>query len=293
MAIQYASLTYSYVVDNYVDLPTGAPPGQLAYVVNTAKAYYSTNGTWKEVGLGVTGGYQPYKYSFDNPPASPSAYDDEFDSTALSGNWTVVSTGTTNPAVSGTVNPTASLTTPIYDLSTIPSYLLFQSDNSSVATVSFRKTVSLGTDATFFYKCAFDNRLVNTSGEAQVTFSLSNSGDSNENARMYMQSIGTGYRYRLTINNNGVVTESIGSTLADGNPVTEYYVVLWKSGNNYYGGVACGSAPMTVIGPLAKTGVTTFDRIDLDFFTANETPSMIAGIDFFRYYPSITYALMN
>lgn len=294
MAIQYANMTYSYVVDNLVDLPAGVPPGQLAYVVNTAKAYYSTNGTWKEVGLGVTGGYQPYIYSFDNPPASAGTYDDEFNSTSLNAAWTLTSTGTTNPCVSGTVNPISSLTTPVYDLTTWPGWLLVQSDNSSVQTVSFSKTISLGTDATFFAKVGFDNRNFSASGEGDILFNLYNNADTNEEVSAYIQEAsGAAFRYRLRVNNNGAVTEVTGGNIVEQTAVSPYYIALWKSGNSYYAGFTAGGTVFTVVGPVTKTGTTTLDRLELSFHTANETPSAIMGVDFIRYYSSVTYALRN
>lgn len=293
MAIQYANLTYSYAVDNYVDLPTGAPPGQLAYVVSTAKAYYSTNGTWKEVLLAGAGGFQPYTYSFDNPPASPSAYDDEFDATTLNAKWTATSGGTTNPVIAGTVNPIASLTTPVYDLSTQPSMLLVQSDNSSNAYIEFRQTITIATNATFICKILGNNTPVNAD-ETNLYYTLRNSADTNEWVYFMLRSNGGSRSLRLSVNNNGAITNISGNSMVDRRDALDFYLIIWKLGDVYHAGYAWSPrGGITYFGSVTKTGVTTFDNVTLDMNTANETPSRILGFDFFRYYPSITYALMN
>lgn len=233
-------------------------------------------------------------YSYDNAPASPSGYDDEFNATSLNAKWTLTSTGTTNPAVVGTVNPVSSLTTPVYDLSTMPSWLLFQSDNSSAQTVSFTQSVTLGTAATFFYKACYDNRNFSAAAEGQTLLQLRNSGDANEAISCHVQEgAGNGFRIRLAVTNNGAVTEIVGAVMAELSQVGPWYIALWKNTNNYYGGFAQGDGTFTVVGPVTKTGVTTFDQVILCFYTANETPSAIAGIDFFRYYSTITYGLKN
>jgi len=104
---------------------------------------------------------------------------------------------------------------------------------------------------------------------------------------------GAGFRPHLLVNNNGSLTSSTGPNWTEGTPLSDFYAVIWKSGNNYWGGMSCGMGLFTTYGPLTKTGVTTFDEVRLVARTSDETPSGIGGFDFFRYYPSITYALMN
>lgn len=303
MAIQYANLTYSFVVDDYVDLPAGVPPGQLAYVVNTAKAYYSTNGIWKEVLLAGAGGFQPYTYSFDNPPASPSAYDDEFNATTLNPKWTAYSgyTGVNpgvNTPVSGTVNPFSSLTTPVYDLDTWPSWMLTQSEETTGGSVPYSyagyyQSYTPATNETFFFKVCGDYRNFNSAQEGIISLMLLNTGDSNEQIGIKVDQTGTTKRAMLWVLNNGSLTNAFTGNINEASGGINFYLCLWKSGNTYYGGLAHGNTVFAQLGPVTKTGVTTFDRFELRFGSSDDTPSIISGIDFFRYYPSITYALMN
>lgn len=290
MAVQYASTTYNYVVDDYASLPVTPPPGQLAYVVATGNTYYSQNGTWRLIpGVGASG------TSFDNPPAAPSAYNDEFDSTVLNAKWTLSSASTTNPAVAGTVDPTASLTTPIYDLASWPSWCLFQSDNSSAGTVNLSQTgMTIATNATILVKTSVDNRNFSAGAEGSVFVGLYNTGDSNEGVAAYIANIsGTGSVFRLRVENNGVVTSVVGVTMSENVQQGPFYCALWKKSNDYWAGFAQSDGIFTIVGPASKTGVTTFDGARIQFSTANETPSAVAGIDYFRYYPSVTYALKN
>ncbi len=292
MAIQYANLTYSFVVDDYVDLPAGVPPGQLAYVSNTGLSYYSTNGTWKLLATG-SGSSRP---SFDNPPASPSAYDDEFDATTLDAKWTLSSTGTTNPITSGTVNPLSNLTTPIYDLVSCPSWIMFQSDNSSQQVCRITQSLTPATQCTVFAKFSINNRIISAVNEGNIEITFGNSADSNENVFLSIsqQGSGSGYAAQITVENNGVFSFVAAPTITEKVIVGNFYGVLWKDGNVYHAGWTHGNnGGFTYLGSVTKTGVTTFDRLSLRFLTANETPSSIEGCDFIRYYPSITYALMN
>lgn len=271
---------------------TAGETGVLCSTQDTKKLYYWTGTGWTQIALATSG----YKASFDNPPASPSAYDDEFTSTSLDAKWTIGSTGTTNPVTTGTVNPLSSLTTPIIDLSTSPSWLLFQSDNSSAQFVRVTQTVTIASDATFFFKISGDNRIFSAAGEGSLGLFLENSGDANEGVYVeWYNSGGTGLRPRINVQNNGVFTTVSGNIVAEGTDIGHPYMVCWKNGNVYHLAYGLGTfqSTFTYIGSVIKTGTTTFDRLSLAFNTANETPSLISGFDFIRYYPSLTYALMN
>jgi len=286
-----ATNALSFIATTYGELPTtgAAPVGSMGYVTGTGKVYYSTNGTWVE----LTSGGGPGFPSYNTPPTSPSAYDDEFIGGSLDGKWSAVSVGTTNPIASGTVNPLSSLTTPIYDLTSQNSWILFQSDNSTVQTFGLQQSITPDTSATLHFKFSIDARSVSGAGEGGMYFNLINTGDSNEGAGVYMQSTGTGYRGRLRVSNNGAVSESTTVTMSEASFVPEFHLVLWKSSNTYYMGYTSGDGLPGVLGPVTKTGVTTFDAVEVGCYTANETPSIIYGLDFFRYYNSIKMGLMN
>lgn len=268
---------------------TAGETGVLCSTQDTKKLYYWTGTGWTQIALATSG----YKASFDNPPASPSAYDDEFTSTSLDAKWTIGSTGTTNPVTTGTVNPASSLTTPVYDLTTMPSWMLVQSDNSTASYVSIYQSLSPSTDATFFAKVGVQNRTVSGAEEGTVLIGLINTADTNEEVHIYLNVTGAGQRAAIQVRNNGVYTAVTGGSLTETLPSLNPYMALWKSGNTYHAGFGYGDGPLSHIGSVTKTGVTTFDRVFIHFYCANETPSLINGIDFFRYYPSLTYALMN
>ena len=270
---------------------TAGETGVLCSTQDTKKLYYWTGTGWTQIALATSG----YKASFDNPPASPSAYDDEFDTTSLNVKWTIASAGTTNPAVAGTVNPISSLTTPVIDSATSQSWVLGQSDNSSAQTFRIYEGITLATDCTIFVKFGSNNRVISAVNEGSVELQLLNDADSNEsvNIGVIQQAAGAGMALQMLVQNNGVYTTVIGPTESEKGPVAPSYGVLWKNGNVYHGAFSYGNQPFTYLGSVTKTGVTTLNRLALVWFTANETPSMISGFDFVRYYPSITYALMN
>ena len=270
---------------------TAGETGVLCSTQDTKRLYYWTGTGWTQIALSTSG----YKASFDNPPASPSAYDDEFDSTSLDGKWTAFSTGTANPVASGSVNQLSNLTTPIYDLATMSSWLLFQSDSSSAGTFGIYQDITLATDCTLFVKFAVNNRVISAINEGNVEVKLRNIADSNEAVYIScsQQGAGAGFAVQLTVENNGVFSVVIGPVYSEKAPVDHLYAVLWKNGNTYHAAFAHGSGPFSYLGSVTKTGVTTLDRMYVQTLTANETPSFINGFDFVRYYPSITYALMN
>lgn len=246
------------------------------------------------IGFGANGVRRP---SWDNPPASPHAMDDEFDSGSLDGKWTLSSSATTNAATTGTIDYTASLTTPIIDVATVPSMLMFQSDNSSVGYVNVYQAYSASTDATFFVRMGFSTRDTNTNGEGNLSIVLSNTGDANEWVSFGLShnaSTGTAY---LQVNNNGAITTVFGTGIADTALSPSVYLVMWKKSDVYYVGHAADQKGMFSLisngATVTKTGVTTLDRLTIEFRTANETPSIIEGVDFFRYKASLDYSLVN
>lgn len=254
---------------------------------------YGADGRRKDLPI-VTGSGAGRLPSLNNPPASPSAYDDEFDSTTLSGNWTIAGTATT-PTV-GTVLPIQSVvTTPIYDLTSWPSWLMIQSDNAISEQIVFRKDLTPATDATYFFHMATNLRIKSSPPEGACGMRLTNSGDSNESVFLLIDYTTSGGRYNFGVENNGAVTNRVGAFTPDTALLrSSIYGVIYKDSNVYYGMFGGPDGTFSLTGAsVTKTGVTTFDRIQFEFWTANETPSDWVAFDFFRYYDSNTFALVN
>lgn len=234
--------------------------------------------------------------AWENHPASAGTYDDEFDTGSLNGAWTLSSTGTTNPITTGTIDYTASLTTPIIDATSVPSWLMFQSDNSSIKECRIFKTISQATNETWFIRLGFANRASSSNNEMNVDIVLDDS------AHPTVDYVGCGIfhsggrnRARAYIGNNSVFTQidtnqQLLGTISQGG----VYFVIWKKSNAYYFGYNGGKGSVfSMIGTLTKTNVTAMDRLKISWQTANETPSWIDGIDFVRYKSSLDYSLVN
>lgn len=233
--------------------------------------------------------------SLEYPPANPGTYDDEFNSTTLDPAWTIVGTATT-PTV-GDVNPFANVTTtPIYNLDDQwPGWLLIQSDDPSGETIIFQRSYTPATDETFFMHVAPQLRSASTAGEGSFHLLLTNSGDANEAIFIGITRTSSGTMWEFGVNNNGTPTPRLGAAHAFGFfPFADMYLMLWKTGDVYNGYILADNGFHTQMGALVtKTGVTTFDQIQLRVVTANETPSIINGVDFLRYYASNTFEVMN
>lgn len=244
--------------------------------------------------LTTASAYGPRLYSWNNPPSSPHAYDDEFDSGSLAAKWTRSSSGTTNPVTTGTIDYTASLTTPITDLTSVPSVLMFQSDNSVNGFVKITQTYTPATNETHFFKILSSARDVSTNGEGALFFSLINSTDANEVIGFGSANSGAVHNNYCYVNNNGTISGTSSGSFSEVSRVGASYLVVWKKGNDYYCGMAGeDKSLLTFLSVKTKTGVTTFDRIEFFFQTANETPSVIDGLDFYRYKASLDYSLVN
>lgn len=232
--------------------------------------------------------------SWNNPPASAHSYNDEFDSGTLNAKWTRSSASTTNPVTTGTIDYTASLTTPITDATSVPSVLMFQSDSSSNGFIRITQTYTPATNETHFFKILSNARDVSTNGEGGFYFTLINSTDANEVIGFGSANSGTVHNNYCYVNNNGAISGTSSGSYTEQTRVAASYLVLWKKGNDYYCGMAGEDKGLFTVLPVkTKTGVTTFDRIEFYFQTANETPSIVEGLDFYRYKASLDYSLVN
>lgn len=234
--------------------------------------------------------------SVNNPPATTHIYSDEFDATTLDGKWTPISSGTTNPIALATVDRLNSLTTPIYDPATMPSYMLFQSDNSAVGTFGIKQSVSLGGNATIFTKMFADNRVFNAASEGSILLTVFNSADTNEYVQVGLgNNAGGGQTTRAVVSNNGVLALNfVGGTRVEGNPLIESLFCIMKAANVYYFFSGTEGTPLlTLLGSATKSGVTALDTMKIECTAANETPSTVYGVDFVRWYDSQATNLVN
>lgn len=236
---------------------------------------------------------RPRRPSWDNPPSSPSSYNDEFDTTTLDAKWTIGSSGTTNPAAAGSIDYTASLTTPVVDAATIAGALAFQSDNSSAQATWVRQSFSAATDATLFFSLSPSNRELSAINEGSIFVRILNTGDANEWIDLGITQNGSGYACYAQVNNNGATTTPFTTVLADGTITGQAYFALWKKSDVYYAACAWRGSVLKWFGTVTKTGVTTLDAVQIVSNTANETPSLVNGADFFRYYAFLNYGLVN
>lgn len=227
---------------------------------------------------------------FDNPPSSPSSYNDEFRVTTLDAKWTVDS-GPTAVAV----DPLATLASEQhYDLTTWPSYLLWQGHDVATTGYGFRQSITVDTNATIFFKMVIQLRGA-TNGAAQIGADeasayvyLDNSGDTNEQVVFGLRLSGSGATQRFYVNNNGVNTK-IDAGAASQN----LYGAIYKVADDYHAYAFSIDGGITYLGTQTKTGVTTMNRLNIQFNTSNDTITPIIGVDFVRYYSSNTFALRN
>lgn len=291
--------TYEYsdllIVDTLASLPTAARAGFMAHTKDTKKFYFWNGSAWVTIGSG--GGTSIRPVSIQNPRQTAGAYDDEFESSTLDPSWTRSASGTT--VVSGTVHPWNTVTPDcVQDLNgTWPGWLLIQSDESSTQEVIYKKSWTATTDATFVIGMHFPSYsgAVST-GESAIKIRLTNSSDANEWVYAASELVAASGRHlRLQVNNNGALTTRTSTnTLGGYTGLGSEFLVLFKDGDVYnatvvgdYGGYVFELADTT------KTGVTTFDRLEIVFATDNRTPSSIMGVDFIRVYDSLTWALKN
>lgn len=248
------------------------------------------NGSWAAVGAASS----PRQVSFRNPPASAGAYDCEF-SGALCSGWAL---DTASTAIdSGTVSPVSTASgNPLADYASWPGWLLFQSDESTTTAYGVTRTgVSLATSATIFAHVTATLRDM-AANEGQSLIALTNSTDSNEAIYLGLMTNGSAHLVAtLLVNNNGSVTGPALAWPSDlSYPGGSPYFLLVKNSNTYHGFVATADlGALSYLGSVSKTGVTTFDTLRYYTNTANDSPRIVSGVDFVRYYASATFALAN
>lgn len=251
-----------------------------------------SGGAWAAVGSGG-GSTANLPVSFNHPPASAGAYDCEFTSGICSG-WSVDTSATAMDA--GTVSPTSTASgNPIYDTTTRPGWLLLQSDESAGTVYGVKRaSVTLATNATLFFRVNATLRDLSGS-EGGMYLWLSNASDANEIVYFGIIPQSNTLKILWSVSNNGSETYSILAWPGDlGYATADAYFAVVKATNDYHFWVYFADlANPTYLGSATKTGVTTLDTIQLWSKTADETPRVISGVDFFRYYATSTFALAN
>lgn len=230
--------------------------------------------------------------SINQWPASAGPYDDEFTSTTLSGSWAVSATSG-NSTSAGSISLLASPSAPVYDLTTVPGWLMWQSDASGSG-AAFVRSWTDDTTSLLFARCQQDQRNYSASQEGSVHIGFTVSTDSNESVFMWANTAGNLSQFRLQVQNNGVFTQVITSNLPEITPLAPFILLLVRATNSYYGFVSFSEgSSYTYLGTVTKTGVGTWDEIRLVFLGADETPSPIMGCDYIRaegdnVFPAIT-----
>lgn len=236
----------------------------------------------------------PRPLSFDNAPASAHAYNCEFTGALCSG-WSLDTTATAID--SGTVSPISTASgNPLVDYTTWPGWALFQSDESTTTAYGAKRaSVTLDTNATIFAHVTATLRNM-AANEGQSLIALTNSGDSNEVVYLGLMTNGSGNLVvSLIVNNNGTLTSTAMAWPSDLSAAGgSLYLALVKATNTYHGFVASGDlGQLSYLGSATKTGVTTLDCINYFTNTADDSPRIVTGVDFVRYYAGATLALAN
>lgn len=301
MAIDFGATSGVKIVPS--TLPTeGSFEGQLLYRQSNNSWYYWNGSAWSVFGTGGGGSLNDRLPSIRNPPESPSSYDDEFNSGTLDAKWTETNSGLAslgNDTVRSIVLSAAPLTASIRDLNNSwPSWLLYQLERVAGGNVALTQNWTATTDATFSVGTMTAWRPVaTTADDGSIKLRLSNSGDANEWVEAMMGTLAANGEkiLRLKVNNNGAITTTtVGSSFG---PFSSWMLNLSKRGNDYHAftlnGDGTGASVRTSQG--TKTGVTTFDRIQIIFDTDNVLEDRILGVDFFRVYENsgTTFAFMH
>jgi len=253
------------------------------------------DGSWAACGGSGGGGSSDRLPSWNNPPASASSLDCEFDG-ALCGSWSFAS-----GMSSGTVNPATSISGGadfIYDFTSAPGRMLVQSNGDSVTYKAVESpTVSLATNFTIFARFAPLSTRNFASAEGEVFLEVKNSSDSNESIIIGLNNNGGALYNRCLVQNNGSygATGTVGYGPNDATQTAQpQYWLLVVTGTSIKCYAGAAEDAMVYIGNLTKTGVTTgWDSIRMLFASANDSPSPIWSLDFIRYYSSNTFAIWN
>ena len=221
------------------------------------------------VGGGGTTGYQGSTqtvWSPDMPPASPSAYDDEFNSSVLSGLWTLVNAG--------------NLVT--YNANTqVPGCLWFESVvNTSSSYPCILQPIPTG-DFTVIGKITMNQSGNGTLGGITTGLILSNSNTAGTGSQYYLAqgtSVSQGPYMQLIAGTNFSVSSSVGVFYQD----RAQYIRIRRVGTDYYWGWATDGKTFTEVSYNPGTTPSYFGWC---FANASATRAD-ASLEFFRYIPN-------
>lgn len=245
------------------------------------------------VGFASLGAVNFRRPSWDNPPSSPHAYDDEFDISTLDAKWTLAATA--GSFVAGSLDYAAAPSTDtIYDLSTIPGWLAIQSGSTSLAEATLTQSYTPSTNSTLFARFGWQSRDVGTNGEGNFYVRLLASGDTNEYVFFGVTRGTLNSALFGGVSNNGVLTRVLSANVENATPTGSAYIAMWKKSDTYHFGMSIGSSGIfSYLGSVTKTGVTAFDSLQIVYTTDNQSPAMVEGVDFIRYKASLDYSLVN
>lgn len=226
--------------------------------------------------------------NFWDPPATPHAYDDEFNSTTIDPSWTVV-----NPLTLG-IDPYAAMATgnPRYDLDSIrPSWLRLQ---PSVATSAIlTKSVTFPGDFFIWYRGSYTSRNAITNNDGAVFLMIAtNTSLSDTGIRIALNEADAGVRQAEFSSWVGGVYTVIAVTpaISGSTPQPIEAVGLQRIGTSYYAWVfgPNGSANMFG-GPFTLADVISHVHINV-FNTSTSSPgNCIGAFDFVRVVESSTF----
>lgn len=226
-------------------------------------------------------------------PASAHAYDDEFESTNLSGNWTQggtpVATAIDIYAAFSTANEWRSSHNALR-----PSWYLMQ-PSSAASVNALHKPVTVPTDWFVWARLSFSHRntgtITNNDHSIMIGLSATSGGapDSNNYVGLWVMETDTNQKsIQWDKAVSGVLTQT-SLNVTNAAMFSGQYVGIHKISNNYYFWMADESGTWFYLG--THSAAITPDRVFVSLANAaSTTPGcMVMGIDFIRFSTTITW----
>lgn len=228
-------------------------------------------------------------------PLSPSIYDDEFESTVLSGSWTQIGAG---GWAQGNIDPYAGFVNGAarYELHTQrrPSWIMAQPPNDGTG-YELRKVIAPAGDFFTYFRGSFNVRITATQNSESAVFLQLSTNPWDNNNRVYIKigpdgaNLNSVRFYRVQA---GVGT-LIGGTAQEFSTTTGMQPIdmggITRRGNNFDGWAFTANGNAIWLGTTALAiapGMASLQFVT----TMNTVPgNKIGGVDFFRYRDGRTY----